>query len=98
MVEITKWIEDWFFNQLNDEWEHGFGIEIRTLDNPGWSIKVDLVDTPFENISMESLYVENSEDDWYSIEVNEGVYKGYGDALKLDFLLRNFREFISSHG
>src|SRR5260221_4160816 len=33
-------LENWYRSQCNGEWEHGEGITIGTLDNPGWSIQV----------------------------------------------------------
>ena len=43
------WIQEWFFSQCNDVWEHSYGIKIDTLDNPGWSVLVDLHGTELEN-------------------------------------------------
>lgn len=93
-MKVVKWIEEWFKSQCNDDWEHRHGIEIRTLDNPGWSVKVDLSGTPFQDLLIENPVVEKSEDDWYSIDVKDGFYKGYGDPSKLEFLLLQFREIV----
>ncbi|WP_420411532.1 Imm53 family immunity protein [Roseibium sp.] len=38
----TERMEEWFSDQLNGDWEHQGGINITTLDNPGWLIEVDL--------------------------------------------------------
>jgi hypothetical protein len=38
-------LQRWYVAQCNGEWEHSYGIEIGTLDNPGWSLRVDLKDT-----------------------------------------------------
>jgi Immunity protein 53 len=27
-------VEEWYSRQCNGEWEHGFGVEIATIDNP----------------------------------------------------------------
>lgn len=94
-MDMIKWIEEWFLSQCNDDWEHGHGIEIRTLDNPGWTVKIGLSGTPFENLSIENTLVENSEDDWFAIEVKNKFYKGYGDPNKLQFLLMKFKEIVS---
>src|SRR4051812_33664431 len=41
---LLQW---WYLAQCNDAWEH-FGVGIGTLDNPGWSVRVELTDTSLE--------------------------------------------------
>jgi hypothetical protein len=36
------WLCEWFANQCDGDWEHEFGISLETLDNPGWSLRIDL--------------------------------------------------------
>ena len=31
-------LQRWYVAQCDGEWEHAYGVEIGTLDNPGWSI------------------------------------------------------------
>jgi hypothetical protein len=31
-------IQKWYLEQCNGDWEHSYGIEITTMDNPGWYI------------------------------------------------------------
>ena len=40
----------WYQSQCDGDWEHGEGIEISTLDNPGWSIRVSVVDTALDAV------------------------------------------------
>jgi len=42
------WLSLWYLSQCDNDWEHSHGIKIDTLDNPGWSPKVDLTDTLME--------------------------------------------------
>ena len=35
-------LQAWYAAQCNGKWEHTYGIAIGTLDNPGWSLSVDL--------------------------------------------------------
>ena len=39
------WLQQWYYGHCNGDWEHGSGIHIDTLDNPGWSITINLEDT-----------------------------------------------------
>ena len=44
-MDISR-LEDWFADLCNGDWEHFGGVEIESLDNPGWSITVTY--WPFE--------------------------------------------------
>lgn len=42
-------LQRWYLGQCNDEWEHSFGVAIETLDNPGWSLRIELEETSLEH-------------------------------------------------
>lgn len=46
--EDFLWIQKWYQAQCNGDWEHSYGIIIETIDNPGWSITIDLETTELE--------------------------------------------------
>ncbi len=43
--EGIAFIEAWYVSHCDGEWEHEFGIRIATIDNPGWHLEIDIVDT-----------------------------------------------------
>jgi len=43
--ELTR-LMNWYVAHFNEDWEHLYGVTIDTLDNPGWSLTVDLEETP----------------------------------------------------
>ncbi|MDQ7778906.1 MAG: Imm53 family immunity protein, partial [Planctomycetota bacterium] len=45
LIELQKW----FAGHCNGDWEHGAGITITTLDNPGWGVDISLEGTELEN-------------------------------------------------
>ena len=93
-MEILKWVEEWYESQCDGDWEHQYGIEITTVDNPGWMLKVDLNYTILEDFSVEYELHENSENDWFGFSVKNKSFEGVGDPSKLDFLLNLFKEFV----
>ncbi|MDR2206285.1 MAG: immunity 53 family protein [Flavobacteriaceae bacterium] len=93
-MEIIKWIEDWFASHCDGDWEHSYGIKIKTIDNPGWHIEIDLEDTPLENLSIDYSLTEFSETDWYGYSVKDGKFKASGDITKLSYLLEIFRNMV----
>jgi len=57
-------LERWYASQCNGKWEHGYGIHIDTLDNPGWSIRISLQDTRRQDSVLERKSIERTENDW----------------------------------
>jgi hypothetical protein len=94
---IIIWLQNWYKQQCNDEWEHSYGISIDNIDNPGWKIEIDLKDTLVQNRTLEYKLVDNSENDWYSYKVTDNKYVANGDPDKLEFLLHIFREFVEGN-
>ncbi|MBO9592709.1 MAG: immunity 53 family protein [Niabella sp.] len=91
-MNILNWLITWYQSNCNGDWEHSFGIEIGTLDNPGWTIKIDLDGTNLED--KKYLQTEDKSDtDWYRVESDGNVFLGFGDPSKLEFLLNEFRKF-----
>jgi len=43
-----KWLTQWYLAQCNDDWEHLYGVKIDTLDNPGWSLRIELTGTAMQ--------------------------------------------------
>ena len=93
---ILDWIQKWYTSQCNQDWEHSYGIRIDTLDNPGWQVTIDLNETNLQTLVIPYKLVENSENDWYSVEVKDFKFNANGDPTKLEFLLSKFREIAES--
>jgi hypothetical protein len=57
-------LEAWYGTQCDGEWEHSYGITIDTLDNPGWSVRIDLADTSLAERAFDRAEIHRSEHDW----------------------------------
>jgi hypothetical protein len=62
--EPLHFLIDWYRTQCDGDWEHQFGIEIGTLDNPGWRLHIDLINTPLEGRGAKPAKTERNENDW----------------------------------
>lgn len=82
-------IQQWFKFQCNGDWEHEYGIKIVTLDNPGWSVSIDLIDTCLENFTIEENFFQN-ENNWCFIKSDGKIFSASGDFNKLTLLLDKF--------
>jgi hypothetical protein len=60
-------LERWHASQCNGNWEHSYSIRTDTLDNPGWSIQIDLRDTRKQDCCVERTRLDRTENDWIQI-------------------------------
>jgi len=93
--DTFKWLEDWLTSQADGEWEHRYGIRIESLDNPGWSVMIDIGKASSPSRSFEPVIVERSESDWLQCRVVDGRFEGFGDTRKLAEIIEIFREWTS---
>jgi hypothetical protein len=70
---VVEWLQQWYSDQTDGEWEHAYGIVIDNIDNPGWSIKIDLIDTPLSSKQFPRLEIDNGDTDWYFCWVEANV-------------------------
>lgn len=93
------WLQDFYANECNGDWEHQYGVIIETLDNPGWSLEVDLEETSFEVIEFEPVKIDRSDTDWCHCWKENQKFCGRGGAGNLSEIIECFRQWIdSSHG
>ncbi len=94
MLNLLKWLEEWHRdNAFGDG--YALDIKISTVDNPGWSVKIDLTDTKYDGISMDEIKEECSDDDWIFCKIENKIFQGYGDCLKLEKIIEAFRKAIN---
>jgi hypothetical protein len=63
MSTTLQRIADWYSSNGGGDWEHGAGIKIATLDNPGWRVTINLEGTPLQEtlfLSHEDQYEHSS--------------------------------------
>jgi hypothetical protein len=97
-VSDIEWIEKWFKKHCDGDWEHENIFRIESISNPGWSLTVDLSETPLESYNFDSGLVTNGEGDFYWIKVGNGKFDAFGDVSKLGFLIKSFREILVDKG
>jgi hypothetical protein len=94
-IDTLRWIQNWYYQNCNGDWEHCYGVKIDTIDNPGWSVAIDLVDTCLENELFDLITIERDEEDWYYCIVKDGVFSGAGGTKNLEEILNCFRQWAS---
>ena len=93
-MDTLDWIQDWFKNNCDGDWEHGEAIQINTLDTPGWEVEIDISNTSMVNMHINWILNENGKQDWYGVKIENQKFSAAGDTRKLKFLLGLFKEMI----
>jgi Immunity protein 53 len=83
-------LEDWYLCRCNGDWEHGFGVTIETLDNPGWSLSVDLVGSDLKDKPLDRVEHHASEHEWFACWRQDGKFQGRGGPQMLERLVDVF--------
>jgi hypothetical protein len=90
------WLLNWFSQQCDGDWEHDTGIHIGTLDNPGWYLTVNIIETECDKKEFRKIVIERSENDWLHCFVREGKFEGRCGLFNLPEVLKTFREWAES--
>ena len=94
MKSLVSKLESWFLANCDGDWEHGRGIRIETLDNPGWSIKIDLEDTEADGREFTRLHLDRTENDWLRCRVEGKYFEAYGGPTNLEEMLEIFLTWV----
>jgi len=84
----------WYQSNCDGDWEHQHGIEIGSLDNPGWYLHIHLEGTPKADSIISRRLVERSETDWVDVEVKDNMFKAHGGPGNLTEVVDMFLSFL----
>jgi hypothetical protein len=90
------WLLKWYYNHCNGDWEHGQGIHIDSIDNPGWSISINLEDTELQTKKFQTIEKECAEHDWFICFIKNNKFEGRCGPLNLPEVLQIFRNWAES--
>jgi hypothetical protein len=88
-----EWLLNWHQSQCDGDWEHSAGIHIDTIDNPGWSISINLEGTELEQKKFQKIKIDNSETDWLRCFIEDHSFKGCCGSLNFLEVLHIFRNW-----
>jgi hypothetical protein len=99
MTNLTnfEWLFKWFYQQCDGDWEHGKGVRIGTLDNPGWYITINIAETELEKKEFQKVFIQRTEDDWFFCTRRDGVFEGDCGPFNLPEVLQTFRDWAESN-
>lgn len=86
------WLMDWYESQCDGEWEHGYGVAIDTIDNPGWSLRIELTGTKLEDRSLErQTHNYDHETEWWTCWTENNQFLAAGGPRQLGPMIDAFR-------
>jgi hypothetical protein len=89
-ASVLERLERWYLSQCDGDWEHGEGVQIDTLDNPGWRVRISLGGTGLQSRSFERIGIDRSEEDWVRAWVEDAVWNAAAGPLNLTEALSAF--------
>ena len=95
MDELRR-LQEWYASQCDGDWEHEYGIQIETLDNPGWSVEIDLAETELEGVEYAAVKDLAPEREWVHTRVEGAKFQGDGGPPMLAVILRHFLEWAAT--
>jgi hypothetical protein len=90
IAACIAWIQKWYARQCDGDWEHSWGASIRTLDNPGWLVKINLEGTDLEGQAFPEIAKLEPERAWLSCKIVDKQFQGAGGPHMLGDILAAF--------
>lgn len=96
MKDNFYWLQKWYNSQCNGDWEHGNNIRISTLDNPGWSISINLEETKLQDMPFQEIKIDRTENDWLICFLRQGKFEGRCGPINLSEVIEIFHKWAES--
>lgn len=98
MKTALQRLTDWYSRQCNGDWEHTYGFDIGTLDNPGVQFKVELRETYLESVPFEEKKVDSEfPDRWMICRRDADKFEGFGAPDRLEDIIEEFLRWAERH-
>ena len=92
---LLAWLQEWYVRHCNGDWEHGYGVRIDTLDNPGWIVRIDLKETELEARPFKAVRLERTDTDWMHCWRTADQFEAAGGPRNLAEIPGTFRDWCS---
>lgn len=89
-MDVLKRLQNWYDSQCDGDWEHLYGVSIENLDNPGWMVTIDLIETDLKDKDFNEILEERTESNWIDCRVEENKFTGMGGTFNLTEILEVF--------
>lgn len=88
-------LQKWYISNCDGDWEHNYGFQLETLDNPGWNVTIDLEETHQENQPFSEQKINCKHDsEWLIVKKDGSKLKGSCGPAELDAMLMIVAEWL----
>jgi hypothetical protein len=91
-----EWLDGWYQRQCNGEWEHTQGVRLKSLDDPGWHLTINLAGTSAVNARPQQLRLDTQSGGWLACSIAGECFEGSGDPRKLEQIIGVFRRWVET--
>jgi hypothetical protein len=100
-MDHLTWLTRWYAKHCDGYWEHAPRVKIETVDNPGWTLKIDLEETELEGRPFESQrsgevseeYDPTKVASWWVCRVEKSQFYAACGAHDLETIISIFRDW-----
>lgn len=90
--EIVAWLQRWYLDHCNGDWEQSGGISISSMRS-GWCVSIFLRGTRLRHLNTLWRETPAGNTEWYCYRFTSGTFEGIGGPKSLPLLLHTFRSF-----
>ncbi|MGW2250920.1 immunity 53 family protein [Kitasatospora sp. NPDC001660] len=94
---VLDWLQAWYADQCNEDWEHEWGVTVATLDNLGWTVTIDLEETDLEDCEHPRQDVNRITQDWVWVWTSEKQFHARCGPANLTETLTLFRSWATAN-
>jgi hypothetical protein len=98
MRDNLEWLEGWYQQQCDGDWENRAGIRLESLRRPGWRLTISLEGTSAQNASPNRLRFDTSGEEWLDCTISGERFEGAGDPRRLEQIIGVFRKWVETPG
>ena len=96
MLPTLQRLQNWYQAHCNGAWEHKAGVTIETLDNPGWSVRIQLAGTSLEGREFTEISDMDPDSDWIRCWLEDSSFLGVGGPRQLERILTTFLDWAEA--
>jgi hypothetical protein len=93
--DVIAELQSWYLAHANGDWEHQHGITIETLDNPGWSLRIDLTDTELVDHPLDRHEQHRTKNDWLVVWRDATAFQATCGPLNLGQVINLFLDWAA---
>ena len=94
---MTPNVNKWFQSKCDGDWEHRHGVQIETCDNPGWILRVRVVDAGVDEgdrVLFECGQFGHDGSPWVQVRINGQWLEGACSPDRVDRLDQILGSFL----